>query len=43
MHGPNYADIAKAYGAQGIHISAVDNLLPALEAAIASGMLICSN
>lgn len=36
-HGPNYANIAEAYGAQGIHISAADDLLPALEAAIASG------
>ena len=35
--GPNYADIAKAYGAVGVRISSVDSLKPALEAAIASG------
>lgn len=35
-NGPGYADIAKAYGAEGLRISAADELLPALEAAIAS-------
>lgn len=36
-NGPNYADIARAYGAVGVHINAADELLPALQAAIASG------
>ena len=34
---PNYADIAKAYGANGIRISAADELLPALKASIKKG------
>ncbi len=34
---PGYADIARAYGAEGHRLSAADELLPALEAAIASG------
>ena len=36
-NGPGYAEIAKAYGAEGMRISSADDLLPALEAAIASG------
>ena len=36
-NGPGYAEIARAYGAQGVRISSADELLPALEAAIASG------
>ncbi len=36
-NGPGYADIARAYGAEGCRLSAADELLPALEAAIASG------
>ncbi|SMX42263.1 thiamine pyrophosphate-binding protein [Octadecabacter ascidiaceicola] len=36
-NGPGYAEIARAYGAEGIRISAADELLPALQAAIASG------
>ncbi len=36
-NGPGYAEIARAYGAEGVRISAADELLPALEAAIASG------
>ena len=36
-NGPGYADIARAYGAEGHRLSAADELLPALEAAIASG------
>ena len=36
-NGPGYADIARAYGAEGVRIGAADELLPALEAAIASG------
>ncbi|MGE4611818.1 MAG: thiamine pyrophosphate-binding protein [Paracoccaceae bacterium] len=36
-NGPGYAEIARAYGAEGIRISSADELLPALEAAIASG------
>lgn len=36
-HGPNYADIARAYGADGVKIASADELLPALTAAIASG------
>ena len=36
-NGPGYADIAKAYGAEGHRISSAEELLPALEAAIASG------
>ena len=33
---PGYAEIARAYGAEGIKISSADELLPALEEAIAS-------
>ncbi|WP_170755655.1 thiamine pyrophosphate-binding protein [Ruegeria lacuscaerulensis] len=36
-NGPGYADIARAYGAEGHRLSAADELLPALDAAIASG------
>ena len=36
-NGPGYAEIAQAYGAEGARISAADDLLPALKAAIASG------
>lgn len=36
-NGPGYAEIARAYGAEGLRISAADELLPALRAAIASG------
>jgi len=36
-NGPGYAEIARAYGAEGVHVSAADALLPALKAAIASG------
>lgn len=36
-HGPDYAGIARAYGAEGVKITSADALLPALEAAIASG------
>ena len=36
-NGPGYADIAKAYGAEGLRLSSADELLPALQAAIASG------
>ncbi len=36
-NGPGYADIALAYGAEGIRISSADELLPALKEAIASG------
>ncbi len=35
-HGPNYADIARAYGAVGVKISAAAQLLPELQKAIAS-------
>ncbi|WP_235008574.1 thiamine pyrophosphate-binding protein [Candidatus Halocynthiibacter alkanivorans] len=35
--GPDYAQIARAYGAEGVKVSSADALLPALEAAIASG------
>lgn len=35
-NGPGYAVIARAYGAEGIRITSADELLPALEAAIAS-------
>ena len=34
---PNYADIAKAYGANGIRISSAKELLPTLQDAIKSG------
>lgn len=34
---PGYAEIARAYGAEGVRITSADELLPALEAAIASG------
>ena len=36
-NGPGYAEIAQAYGAEGVRITAADELLPAIEAAIASG------
>ena len=36
-NGPGYAEIARAYGADGIRVSAADELLPALKAAVASG------
>ena len=36
-NGPGYAEIARAYGAEGLRITSADELLPALEAAIASG------
>ncbi|MDG1457606.1 MAG: thiamine pyrophosphate-binding protein [Pseudoprimorskyibacter sp.] len=36
-NGPGYAEIARAYGAEGQRISSADELLPALQAAIASG------
>lgn len=36
-NGPGYAEIARAYGAEGVRISSADELLPALVAAIASG------
>jgi acetolactate synthase-1/2/3 large subunit len=34
---PDYADIAKAYGVDGVHIGSAEEFRPALEAAIASG------
>ena len=37
LYGPDYASIAQGYGAQGVRINAAEELLPALEAAIASG------
>ena len=36
-NGPGYAEIARAYGAEGVRISSASELLPALQAAIASG------
>ncbi len=36
-NGPGYAEIARAYGAEGIRVTSAGELLPALEAAIASG------
>jgi acetolactate synthase-1/2/3 large subunit len=36
-NGPGYAEIARAYGAEGVRISSAEELLPALQAAIASG------
>lgn len=36
-NGPGYAEIARAYGAEGIRISAAGEFLPALQAAVASG------
>lgn len=36
-NGPGYAEIARAYGAEGVRISSADELLPALKNAIASG------
>lgn len=35
--GPNYAEVALAYGANGVRINAAEELLPALKDAIASG------
>jgi len=34
--GPNYAEIARGYGAVGVQVKTADELLPALKAAIAS-------
>lgn len=36
-NGPDYPQIARAYGAEGVRIGAAEELLPALNAAIASG------
>lgn len=36
-NGPRYAEIARAYGAEGVRISSAEELLQALQAAIASG------
>lgn len=36
-HGPDYARIARAYGATGIRIDSADALLPAIREAIANG------
>ena len=36
-YGPDYAALARAYGAVGVRIDKAAELLPALEAAIASG------
>ena len=36
-NGPGFAEIAKGYGAEAVRISAADELLPALKAAIANG------
>ena len=36
-NGPGYSEIARAYGAEGVRISSADELLQALQAAIASG------
>ena len=36
-NGQGYAEIARAYGAEGVRISSADELLQALQAAIASG------
>ena len=36
-NGPGYAEIARAYGAEGVRISSADELLQTLQAAIASG------
>ena len=36
-NGPDYPQIARAYGAEGVRINAAEELLPALKAAIASG------
>jgi len=35
-NGPDYAEIARAYGAEGIRVTSASELLPALKAAIAS-------
>ncbi len=36
-NGPDYAEIAKGYGAAGVRIGSADELLPALKEALASG------
>lgn len=36
-HGPDYAQIARAYGASGVSIQSAEELLPALKQAIESG------
>lgn len=36
-NGPGYAEIARAYGAEGLRVTSASELLPVLEAAIASG------
>lgn len=37
QHGPDYAQIARAYGAVGVRIESADALLPAIQKAVASG------
>jgi acetolactate synthase-1/2/3 large subunit len=37
QHGPDYAQIARAYGAAGVRIESADALLPAIQKAVASG------
>ena len=36
-NGPNYAEIATAYGAVGVKVNSAEDLLPALQTAIKSG------
>lgn len=37
QYGPDYAQVARAYGAEGHHLTSAEALLPALKSAIASG------
>lgn len=37
QHGPDYAQIARAYGAAGVRIESADALLPAIQKAVANG------
>lgn len=38
-----YHDVAKAFGANGVHVTKIDELAPAIEAAFASGKATCIN
>ena len=38
-----YHDVAKAFGAQGVHVTRVEELAPAIKAAFASGQPTCIN
>ena len=43
LGGARYHDVAKAFGAEGAHITRIEELAPAIEAAFASGKPTCIN